>query len=160
MTESELNWTEFWFSACEFFARKSKDTSTKIGVVIVGEGQTLLSQGWNGFPRGVNDKVSCRHDRPEKYKWTEHAERNAIYNAAREGIRLKGSTIYAPLFACPDCSRAIVQAGIKRIVCRPYQSDPKKLGEQKENRPQWLKDFEISKIIFEEGGVEIIEVPE
>ena len=80
------SWDEYFLTLCDAVALKSKDRSTKLGCVIVGVGHEVRSTGYNGFPRGVNDNVDARHQRPEKYKWTEHAERNAIYNAARCGV--------------------------------------------------------------------------
>src|ERR1700739_3518019 len=64
----------------------SKDRSAKTGCVIVGPDRLIRSTGFNGFVRGVDDEVAARHERPAKYSWTEHAERNGIYNAARLGI--------------------------------------------------------------------------
>ena len=96
-------------------SRKSKDRSTKVGCVIVNDRHTDLVRGWNGFPRGINDNIEARHERPQKYLWTEHAERNAIYNAAAEGISIKSCTLYSTLFPCCDCARAIIQSGIKRV---------------------------------------------
>ena len=115
-----MSWDHRWLSLAAHYATWSKDRSRKVGAVIVGARQVQLSQGWNGFPRGVNDEAPERHDRPAKYSWTEHAERNAIFNAAAEGIRLRGSTLYLAgdvAFPCADCARAIVQAGIEELVC-------------------------------------------
>ncbi len=94
----------------------SKDRSTQVGAVIVGEDRTPGPYGYNGFPRFIDDEVEERHARPTKYEWTEHAERNAIYNAARMGVALKGSTIYVTHVPCADCARAIIQVGITRVV--------------------------------------------
>ncbi|MCW8836697.1 MAG: CMP deaminase, partial [Rhodospirillales bacterium] len=60
----------------------SKDRSTKVGAVLVRPDRTPAPYGYNGFPRQVDDDIDDRHSRPDKYDWTEHAERNAIYNAA------------------------------------------------------------------------------
>src|SRR5678816_3286831 len=83
----------------------SKDRSTKVGCVIVGPSREIRSTGYNGFPRGVNDDVDERHARPMKYAYCEHAERNAIYNAARVGIPLEGCTLYcaADKLTGPPC---------------------------------------------------------
>lgn len=94
----------------------SKDRSTQVGAVIVGEDRTPGPYGYNGFPRFIDDEIEERHARPSKYDWTEHAERNAIYNAARMGVALKGSTIYVTHVPCTDCARAIIQVGITRVV--------------------------------------------
>lgn len=104
-------------------AQSSEDRSTQVGCVIVTRaGETIL--GANRFPAGVDRAVEERHARPEKYLWIEHAERNAIYEAAREGISLAGARIGLTWFPCMDCARAIVQAGIVELVAlRPDFSD-------------------------------------
>lgn len=94
----------------------SKDRSTQVGAVIVGQDRTPGPYGYNGFPRYIDDEKEERHARPTKYDWTEHAERNAIYNAARMGVALKGGTIYVTHVPCADCARAIIQVGIVRVV--------------------------------------------
>lgn len=87
-----------------------------MGAVIVGEDRTPGPNGYNGFPRTIDDERVARHARPAKYLWTEHAERNAIYNAARVGVAVKGCTIYVTHMPCTDCAPAIIQVGIKRVV--------------------------------------------
>jgi len=94
----------------------SKDVRTKVGAVIVGPGNEIISIGYNGLPRGANDDDEERQQRPGKYQWFEHAERNAIYNAARVGVSVNNCTIYTPYYPCSDCMRAIIQSGIKRLV--------------------------------------------
>lgn len=104
----------------------SKDRSTKTGCVIVGPDKLIRSTGYNGFVRGVDDDVAERHEGPIKYLWTEHAERNAIYNAARLGVSLVGCTCYVNTFPCTDCARAIVQTGVIRLVgLEPDRKDSK-----------------------------------
>ena len=73
---------------------KSKDENTKIGAIIVGKYKEIVSTGYNSFPRGLKDNIRERQERPEKYFWFEHGERNAIYNAARIGVSTKGCTMY------------------------------------------------------------------
>jgi dCMP deaminase len=103
--------------AAVFYSMFSKDESTQVGAVIIDpDSKTELSAGWNGLPRGVDDNVSERHERPEKYMWFVHAEENAIANAARNGIRLAGSTLYVTHLPCPSCARKVIQAGIKEVV--------------------------------------------
>lgn len=121
----------------------SKDRSRKVGCVIVGPRNEVRATGYNGFPRGVRDDIDCRHDRPEKYLWTEHAERNAIYNAAAGGVPLAGCKIYIPWYPCMDCARAIVQAGLMELVgFEPDWQDPK-----------WSAHFLLTRELFEEAGV-------
>jgi dCMP deaminase len=142
-----MNWDEYFIKMAKLVAEKSKDRSTKVGAVIVGEANNVLSTGYNGFPRGVNDNVEERHGRPAKYKWTEHGERNAIYNASRHGIVLAGARLYLNWEPCPctDCARAIIQSGIKEVIGPniPFGG----VG------THWSDDAKISKQMLDEAGV-------
>lgn len=138
---------------CNTVASWSKDRSTKVGSVIVGPDKEIRSIGYNGFPRGIDDTVEERYERPLKYKWTCHAEANAICNAARVGTPLKGCTMYLQWFPCTNCALLIIQAGIKTVVAsKPDFSDFK----VEKNRQNWGEDFAISKQMFEEAGIEVI----
>lgn len=111
------SWDKRWLQMAEVVASWSKDPNTKVGCVVVDDRQNLLVTGWNGIPRGVEDESDLRSEKPEKYKWYEHAERNAIYNAAAKGsTSLRGSTLYTTLFPCCDCMRGVIQSGITRVV--------------------------------------------
>ncbi len=123
----------------------SRDRSRQVGCVIVDDRQVLVSVGWNGFPRGINDDIECRHDRPAKYRWTEHAERNAIYNAAAKGVSTFGCTIYLPWCPCTDCARAIIQSGISDVVCVTPDG----------NDPRWGEDMETTLVMLLEAGVKL-----
>lgn len=137
------NWDKRMMDMAKLAASWSKDRGRKVGCVIVAPDNAILSTGFNGFPRGVNDDIEERHERPAKYKFAEHAERNAIYNAARHGIKLEGATIYIPWYPCADCARAVVQSGIKTMVA----------GVPDLNDPKWGDDFKAALIIISEGGV-------
>lgn len=128
-----------------FVASWSKDKKTGVGAVIVNDENTELVMGYNGFPRGMDDDKESRHERPEKYLWTEHAERNAIYKAAREGISTNGTIMYVTYFPCHECTRAIIQAGIKKLVSPEPDLDHHKWGES------WRTAHEM----LTEAGVEI-----
>jgi dCMP deaminase len=96
---------------------RSKDRSTKVGAVAIDDNYCLKGSGYNGFPRGTNDDLDSRHERPLKYRWTVHAEMNVIAQAARPV--LEGTTlILTSLHPCSTCAGLIVQAGIKRVVTR------------------------------------------
>jgi dCMP deaminase len=118
----------------------SKDRSTKVGCVIVGPFNEVRAIGYNGFVRGINDDKADRHRRPDKYYWTEHAERNAIYHAALLGVSLQGCRMYLPWFPCIDCARAIVQSGIAELIA--LQPDL--------THETWGADFSRSLELFEE----------
>jgi dCMP deaminase len=117
--------------------------------VIVGPDHEIRSTGYNGLPRGTDDENPARLVRPQKYFYWEHSERNAIYNAARVGIPLKGCTIYiitTPewIGPCADCCRAIIQSGIVRVVQdRPLASVAARWGESTEAGLAMLKEAGI-----------------
>lgn len=114
-----MKWSEYFINIAEQVKLKSKDERTQIGAVIVGVDNEIVSTGYNSFPRGINDDIPERQERPEKYFWFEHAERNAIYNAARIGVSTLGTTMYMTCgISCADCARAIISAGIKKVVFR------------------------------------------
>jgi dCMP deaminase len=114
-----MNWDEYFINIAEQVKLKSKDKKTQIGVVVVGKDNEIVSTGYNSFARGINDDISERQERPEKYFWFEHAERNAIYNAARIGVSTLGTTMYMTCgMSCSDCARAIINSGISKIVLR------------------------------------------
>lgn len=144
----DISWDEYFMKMAEYIKTKSKDRSTQVGAVIVGEGHSVLSVGYNGFPRGVNDDINDRHKRPIKYMFTEHAERNSIFSAARNGVKLVGSTIYITGGgnACADCARAIIQAGIVEAVGM--------VGTFCGVGP-WTESCQIGKKMFLESGVKL-----
>ena len=114
---SPTKWDRRFISLCSLVASWSEDNSRQVGAVIVGPANEIRSVGYNGLPRKVNSGDQARHSRAdgEKYYWFEHAERNAIYNAARVGIKVEACRIYSSLFPCADCTRAIIQSGIVQL---------------------------------------------
>lgn len=108
-------WDKRFFELCGLLATWSEDRRTNVGAVIVGDGKEIVATGYNGFPRGVDQTLDARHSDVQKYMWTEHAERNAIYNAARHGGVLNNTMIYSSFFPCADCARAIIQAGVGEV---------------------------------------------
>jgi len=143
---SQLNWDRYFLNIVTIVASKSKDPATKVGCVIVGEDHQILSTGFNGFPRGVVDRAGRYSHRPTKYQYIEHADRNAIYNAARTGIALKGSTMYLPWHPCHECARAIIQSGIICVVIRGFPP-----SEEVINR--WKESWNIASNMLSETGV-------
>ena len=142
-----MNWTDYFYNIAQQVKEKSKDERTKVGAVIVGKDKEIVSTGYNSFPRGIDDWKPERQERPEKYFWFEHAERNAIYNAARIGVSTKGCTMYLTCgMVCADCARAIINAGIVRIFL-------KRGGGAKSDK--WLESAARSEMMFEEAGVSV-----
>lgn len=141
------SWDDYFLALVDVVATRSKDPSTKVGCVLVGAGSEILSTGYNSFPRGIQDDVPERLERPEKYQWIEHAERNAIYNAARSGVSLFGCTVYVPWFPCMDCARAIVQVGALTVV---YLDEP-----DEERDARWAESHARARTLFDEAYVHV-----
>lgn len=143
-----MNWQEYFLNIAEAVKLKSKDQRTQIGAVIVGKDNEIVSTGFNSFPRGINDNVGERQQRPEKYYWFEHAERNALYNAARIGVSTKGTTMYLTCgIPCTDCAKGIISSGVSTIYCKTEDTT--------KNREHWDEHAKRSLVMFEEAGVEI-----
>jgi dCMP deaminase len=145
-------WDEYYLDICKVVAARSKDPNTQIGCVIAGPAHEIRSTGYNSLPRGIRDDVPERLERPTKYLWMEHAERNAIYNAARCGTPLEGCTLYVEIMPCMDCGRAIVQAGIRDVIISgarmsQYSSD------------YYDEHFRNVEVLFQEAGVNVRRVP-
>jgi dCMP deaminase len=90
-----------------------------MGSVIVDKDNVLVATGYNSLPRGIEidiEEKRLSRDGGEKYFWMEHAERNAIYNAARRGTELKNCKLYVPWAPCTDCARGIIQTGIAEVI--------------------------------------------
>ena len=169
------NWHKRFIQLAETVASWSKDPSTKVGCVIVDpRSNAVLSLGFNGFPRGVqeraikttrgaqgvrlvespNDLHPTRWERPEKYMWIEHAERNAVFNAARNGVAITGAWAYLNYTPtpCTDCARALIQAGIRRIIGPDRAWDGNGTG-----APYEVGD--VSRTMLHEAGVVLVVVP-
>lgn len=142
-----MNWTEYFYNIAQQVKEKSKDNNTKIGALIVGKDKEIVSTGYNSFPRGIEDEKTKRQSKPEKYFWFEHAERNAIYNAARIGVSTKGCIMYLTCgIPCADCARGIINAGISKIfIMRDAGAQSKK----------WEDSAARSNEMFSEAGVKI-----
>lgn len=146
--QRQLVWDNYFLDIAEVVRKKSKDPSTKCGAVIVGRDKQIVSTGFNGFPRGIDEDDPSRWERPVKYQFVEHAERNAIYNAARTGVSLAGCTVYLvglgpPTLPCVECAKAIIQSGIKRVCGRAYKTMPE----------SWADDFRFSGALLREADV-------
>jgi dCMP deaminase len=136
-------WDIRFIELAKHISNWSKDPSTKVGCVVVGEDREIRSTGFNGFPRGIEDDDERLLDREKKYLLICHAEENAIMHAARTGVSLKGSTAYVTWPPCSRCARSLIQSGIKEII----YPEPGEIPER------WIDDFTISNSMIEEAGV-------
>lgn len=137
------DWHRRYLRLADEVASWSKDPSSKIGAVAVGDKGQVLSQGFNGFPRGIKDTKKRLNDREEKYKLIVHAEMNCIYNATYNGVSLDGATLYiSGLPMCSECCKGAIQVGVKNIVMW-----------DKEYPEKWVESFYNSKEMLKEAGV-------
>jgi len=140
-------WDNRFLDLAESIAGWSKDPSRKIGAVAVGRKREILAQGYNGFPRGIDDSPLRYDNREEKYKLVVHAEMNVIYNASYNGVCLNDSTLYVHgLPVCSECAKGIIQVGITRVVMRKQTDLPE----------IWKESCTRTKSMFEEAGVNYV----
>ncbi len=141
MNYRDNKWDKFFLGLAEYTSTASKDPSTKVGAVIVDEDRRVVSIGYNGFPKGVQDLESRLNERELKYKFIVHAERNALLFANKSA---QECTIYTyPFMPCSACAGMLIQAGIKQVVSF-YKKDTR-----------WLDDFKISTTMFDEAGIKL-----
>jgi dCMP deaminase len=117
-----ITWDEYFMGVSLISAERSKDPNTQVGACIVNEKKRIIGIGYNGFPKGCSDEElpwdrEAKSPNDTKYPYIVHAEANAILNSTKE---LDGATIYVALFPCNECTKLIIQSGIKEIV---YLSD-------------------------------------
>ena len=118
MEKAKINWDEYFMGIADLSALRSKDPNTKVGACIVDQDHKVVSIGYNGMPRNCDeDQLSWNKGEglDSKYLYVCHAEFNAILNT-RNNAALKGCTLYVTLFPCNECSKAIIQTGIKEVV--------------------------------------------
>lgn len=114
--KSEITWDEYFMGIAILSSKRSKDPNTKVGACIVNSDKRVISIGYNGMIKGIDEsKLSWNkgNDLDSKYLYVCHAELNAILNASTS---IKGATIYVTLFPCNECTKALIQAGIKKII--------------------------------------------
>lgn len=117
-----ISWDEYFMGIALLSTERSKDPSTSVGACIVSEDNKILSVGYNGMPMGCSDDdFPWEREGDEfntKYYYVCHAEMNAILNYT--GSHMKDAKLYVTLFPCNECTKAIIQKGIKEII---YRSD-------------------------------------
>ena len=121
--EEVLDWEEYFMAICFLSAKRSKDPVTQVGACIVNNEKRIVGTGYNGMPNGCPDD-SLPWGKPEdnnlknKHMYVCHAEMNAILNKNSESVQ--GCTIYVALFPCNECTKLIIQSGIRNVI---YFSD-------------------------------------
>ena len=111
-------WDIRWLSRAREISLWSKDPSSRVGAVAVDPvDRRSLAEGYNGFPRSMEDREEWLHDREEKYRRTIHAEVNMVCDAVLSGNSLRGAHAYVyGLHSCENCSLVMAQAGVRRVV--------------------------------------------
>lgn len=156
--DKQLRWHHHFLQLCLDHARMSKDPSTQVGALLIGPDREPLSDGFNGFPRGIEDNPIRLNDRELKNKIIVHAEMNAVLNAARVGTALKGSTLYLAatnssglIWGGPPCTRCtveLIQAGITKIITWKMKDIPSR----------WKDDIDFARDLIREVGLEYTEL--
>lgn len=133
--------------AYQHAANKSKDKSTQLAALLVHPEQGLVAAAVNEFPKRI-EVTDERLERPAKYEYTEHAERNVIFRCAERGFSTSGLIMYCPWYSCIDCSRAIIQAGIKEVVGHKemYNQTP----------DHWNESVDKGIAMLEEAGIRTV----
>ena len=150
MTEK---WDKRFMDLAKQVATWSKDRSTGVGAVIVNDNKKVLSIGFNGFPRGVNDDIEERHIRPEKNLYVVHAERNALDEAETS---LVGATIYCTFFTCATCAHGIIQKGLKRVVAPEPDWEAERYSESQKAAMKMYNEVGIQVTFYKEKKSNLI----
>lgn len=145
-------WDETFMHDVYWWARRSKDPSTKIGAVLVHwNSKDPISHAYNGFARSVDDNVENRWERPEKYFWISHAESNSILNCSRTGRSTIGTVMFTQAIPCADCANDIIQAGVAEVVVHQQWQEFERIY----NWSKWTDSSKRSIEKFGEAGVKI-----
>jgi dCMP deaminase len=144
MTTPAYVWDDRFLKMAREVASWSKD-STKIGAIVVDKHKRILTQGYNGFPRGIADDERRLKNRELKLKYVVHAEMNCIYNACHHGVSLDGGMLYVSgLPCCSDCAKGVIQSGIKTVIME---------FDQTLMDGPWGESWKLSEEMFNESGV-------
>lgn len=149
-----ISWEEYFMGIAFLSAKRSKDPVTQVGACIVKDNK-IIGIGYNGFPKGSSDDElpwgKSDNFLESKHAYVVHAELNAILNS---NGNLNGATIYVTHFPCNECSKAIVQSGITKVI---YCSDKHKHKDSTKAGRLILENakVKIEKLIFNIEKIEI-----
>lgn len=147
MEARDYVWHQRFMKLADQVAKWSKDPSTKVGCVLIKD-RRIISTGFNGFPKGINDDINRLMDREKKYELTIHAETNAIITAAIHGVSTDGCSAYVTMHPCSRCSAALINAGIKDVYVKGCKDIPER----------WLENFILASKLLEEAGIPLVAV--
>ena len=113
-----ISWNEYFMGVATLASKRSKDPNTQVGACIVDKDNYIVSVGYNGMPLGCSDDEFPWERQggtlDTKYAYVTHAELNAILNS--KTANLEGSTVYVTLFPCNECTKALIQKRVGKIV--------------------------------------------
>jgi dCMP deaminase len=143
------NWTVIKILEARSVAERSKDPTTKVGAILVDSWNATITDGYNGFPRGMDDSEAMLADREFKNKCTVHAEMNLLANAARNGVATMGKTMYCTHHPCAKCAGAIINSGINTV----YVDSACMSGSDFFER--WKEELALAKQMFKDANVKL-----
>lgn len=144
LSNNNEKWDKRFLELAKHVASWSKDPSTQIGAVITRNDNEIVSLGYNGLPKGIQDEESILNDREQKMNLIIHGEENALIFAKQS---VEGCTLYTyPFLCCSRCSSKMIQAGIKRVVTIDDVPD------------RWKESMKIAEDNFIKHGVEVVYV--
>lgn len=135
------SWDEYFMEITEMVASRSTCDRAYVGCVIVNEENRIVSTGYNGSVSGNPHCIDVGHTMRDGHCIaTIHAEMNAILYCAKEGIQLKGCRAYITHFPCLNCTKALIQVGISKIIYRDsYRVDEYALELLEKNNIELVK---------------------
>ena len=140
----DTKWKKRFLKLSKEISTWSKDPSTKVGALIISEDKHIISTGYNGFPRDIEDTEERLNNRELKYKFILHAEMNCILNALYNGRSVKDCILFVHgLPPCSECTKSIIQAGIKKVITDSKATD------------NWKESLKLSLEMLKEANVEI-----
>ena len=140
----DTKWKKRFLKLSKEISTWSKDPSTKVGALIISEDRNIISTGYNGFPRNIEDTEERLNNRETKYKFILHAEMNCILNALYNGRSVKDCILFVHgLPPCSECTKSIIQAGIKKVITDSKATD------------NWKESLKLSLEMLKEANVEI-----
>lgn len=111
--EKQARYDRAYLRLAQNWAMLSHCTRKKVGAIIVKD-RMIISDGYNGTPSGFSN--ACENNEGETHWYVLHAEANAILKVAKSTNNTEGSTLYLTHSPCKDCSKLILQSGVKRVV--------------------------------------------
>lgn len=147
--DRDKKWHLRYLNLAEHISTWSKDPSSKVGAVAIDSNTgRILSEGYNGFPRGIIDSEERLNNRDIKYGLTIHAELNVVHNSSLSGTSIKKADLYVSgLPTCSTCALSIIQSGISRVIVRKkdiYKSEV------------WEEEWEHAKNLYDEVNIDVI----